>query len=58
MPSLKDQLLSLIIRTSTELPEDVRKSLREARERLQAEGLRKNELYAAALRIKDVFDVQ
>ena len=33
-------------------------SLREARERLQAEGLRKNELYAAALRIKDVFEVQ
>ena len=33
-------------------------SLREARERLQAEGLRKNELYAAALRIKDAFEIQ
>ena len=29
-------------------------SLREARERLQAEGLRKNELYAAALRVKEL----
>ena len=28
--------------------------LREARERLQAEGLRKNELYAAALRVKEL----
>ena len=31
-------------------------SLREARERLQAEGMRKNELYAAALKIKGIME--
>lgn len=33
-------------------------SLREARERLQAQGLRKNELYTAALRVKALLDAE
>ena len=33
-------------------------SLREARERLQTEGLRKNELYAAALRVKELLNAE
>ena len=33
-------------------------SLREAREQLQAQGLRKNELYAAALRVKEMIENQ
>ena len=33
-------------------------SLREAREQLQAQGLRKNELYAAALKVKEMIEYQ
>ena len=31
-------------------------SLREAREQLQAQGMRKNELYAAALKVKEMME--
>ena len=43
------RLLSLML---TGLP------LREAREQLQAQGLRKNELYAAALKVKEMIENQ